>query len=578
MTETIMNDETIPIGTAHLNALLKVLENNKDSPLTLAANPKLTMSANPKLYWLGGELEDMTNDEAYAEFITNIFDKNKQHNPNHDPINLYLYATEKGKGNLDSIVIEDDGPMPSVLNSFEGFLDTVLQLAVVNKKNNDDETIGEAGMGAKDAAAFFGAKHTWEWSVGNNNPHFKIWMDEKSFTSWTSFHSETVDENYEGKPFFKLTIENIRDGVQPPSKLRNKIGERFSEALKTHPNINIYTSRPNTKTSNSGKILPIDPVDFDPDLPNGSGSINHFGNIINWQIGVDKNSYDYRAIIRKHGVIISNKIASPALKKLILKNNGDPAKLDNFYRGMTIILDYNKWKATKIKNNLVWDNSSNVEVFNVLNEKSEINKISREIQAHFYKLNNNNKVIELPKGTSDKIDKLLEEASGDIAELLNGSEDMVTNFSFQKPKKGQKKTTYKAKSTKKDSRKNGKQDSDIRNGRPKVVAGGKSRPLELSWVEDKDLSSKRSWIDEDEKSITITINQAWEGYTNSIDRDKTQKMPLFVAETVGHTLHVEGLRKKILNKEISLENFTDLTNNTNLITAKYLKIVSNEKV
>jgi len=202
------------------------------------SNSKPNIETDPRALF-AGERESLSIVDAYSEFIMNVFDLSTD-----DPgrkINMCISSVEKPKNTTVQLNIYDDGP--GIETGVNSFLNTYMKLHVTNKADNNRITIGEAGIGAKTAAAKLGKRHHYSWSHGHGEPRCHFIVDKDNFFSWNDYEYRE-DEDYEGPSFFNISIEKLNHW-QSASAVRDQLAAKFAGTLERHPNVSIYTCKPN---------------------------------------------------------------------------------------------------------------------------------------------------------------------------------------------------------------------------------------------------------------------------------------------------------------------------------------------
>tara|TARA_A100001515_G_scaffold21516_1_gene16334 strand:+ start:754 stop:2490 length:1737 start_codon:yes stop_codon:yes gene_type:complete len=539
----------------------------------LPTDDDLIVEYDQDIFW-EGDRSDMSDIDAYVEIILNVLDKNSMSDSMND-LNLYMTAEKKGD-TIVALEFLDDGDAP--FYSHKQFMDEVVKKGVKTKRNVKGVN-GEAGIGAKDSAARLGRKFTFEWCPANGHPSFSLTFEKKN---WNGRPTKDIDENYNGPPFFKLRVEELNGNVNRPSRVRDRLSHIFSDALRRHPNVNIYTCQPNKVNDfDNLPLQPAPPVEIDKSLPYFDGVVDtYMGVPIVVKIGKlveEKHSGAPHIAISKHGVKYVDGYHKQCFNAIFTGTNGKPLTNLSFVRDVYISIDCEKIEATTVKNKIQWETSeANQNIIAAVTSHSEFDEAWRGIYA--YHLKGADKSINthvLADTVNEKLNKVTELAAQLLNDMVKTSS--VTNQFLSKSVtdiSGTSHGKYVAKVTKSSKKKNMKRNNTTKNNVVKV--NGKNKPLVVNYTDNcsLDKEGQRAWLDPREDVIYVTVNEKYEGYTPEIKKDGLNKLPLYIAETIGYVLHTERLNQLVSDSEVTIENLTDLNKQRDYDTGLFIKTMT----
>ena len=70
------------------------------------------------------------------------------------------------------------------------------------------------------------------------------------------------------------------------------------------------------------------------------------------------------------------------------------------------------------------------------------------------------------------------------------------------------------------------------------------------------------------------VNKSYEGYTSEIEKDKSNKLPLYIAETMGYVFHNERQTQLVEDGKVTPESLKELNNRYEKDTGEYIKIMT----
>lgn len=517
--------------------------------------------------------EDMSPKDAYNEIIMNVLDKNTQDKGNFGkPLNLYMSA-EKKNDKVVALEFEDDGTAP--FYDTKEFMQKVIKMGVRNKVG-EKSLNGEAGVGVKDSAAFLGRNFTFSWSPGNNGKEFSLKFVRDQ---WTGRASESVND-YDGPSYFKLRIEDLNFDVIPPHSMRPQLSRAFSSALERHNNVNIYTCRKENVNERTEPLLPAPPTKFDPDFPQWEGVIPYHGIPITVRVGKaleETMCSQPTIVISRHGVKYVDGFDKNVCNAIFVGENGRPLTNLVMWRGVHLSIDCSEIEATTIKKSIQWDSSlTNRSIIEAVSKNANVKKTLKGIEDR-HRAGDDGKIsqTEVPAAVKNKINILQERGAIDLNELIKTSD--VSSILIENNESSNSTVStrkYTPRNTKGSGKNNNTKEKNI------VKVNGKKKPFEIVEIDDCDDERKdlRGWLDSREDKIFLTINKSYEGYTLEIEKDQTNKLPLYIAETMGYVFYIHRQNILIDSGNITPESLKELNMTYEKDTADYIKIMTTRKV
>lgn len=357
---------------------------------------KREMKVNWNRTFFGGAEKSLTTEDCYSEYLMNVYDASE--NEDGREINLYLYAS--GVNTKDKkIIIEDDGPGFKTNDEGDHFLDSFMHYNSDEKAKSDKNFIGTAGVGAKDANANLGKKHTYEWSDGHGEKCTFI-VDEDNYTSPTDY--EFITEEWDGDSFFRQTITKLRNiDRKLACEIRPRLEERFAGKLKSHPSVKVYTSAPDGKGGSKGS--PLEPLDRIVPVKgyDKTFSVSFNGATADVRIGLsdrDKtttNKSDWGPPwirLARYGIIHvdTNERAAQKITDMLftditkakLKSTTSMWAGQSVFRNIFITINCDKFQPTQIKNDLNLDNKQTQDLLKEIGSHPEFISIIDRIEQY----------------------------------------------------------------------------------------------------------------------------------------------------------------------------------------------------
>lgn len=533
-------------------------EANDDKHLEIKSHPRQLFK---------GERDSFSTVDAYSEFIMNVFDLSTEHAG--PELTMCMGARYKNKNEITAIDIEDNGP--GIKTGEAAFLDTFMELGVVNKVDNNRSTIGEAGIGAKDAAANLGKRHHYSWSEGDGHPMCHFEVDKDTFFTWRDYKYWQNDD-YDGPSFFKISIDKLHQQIKAPSEVREALAHKFAGTLKMHPNVSIYTCQPRA-TGRSEKITPPEPKQY-KDGYYWSDTIHFAGKSAQASIGIleiEKSVSTAPLVsLSRQGVVHTDSRETKAHPLIFIKEDGSgPMPIDARYRDILVTIDSQYFDSAPIKNDLQWKSPTNRGIFKTLGQNDGFRKMLQKIKDY----NNNRGANEekiVSQSLRDRIDKLECVAAEDINKILG--DNIITDNAYPiNHSNGQHPKSQKIRGATTKKSKKAAQNTKVQ---PKVKMGGKNFSFSIQWAtEAPGMEHLRSWIAQSAGAVILSVNKTYAGYTAKIDKDETRQA-VYLADTIGHTLMDYRFELLINNNDVIT---TDIVNEIQLdrdnAIARYMPII-----
>ena len=519
-----------------------------------------------------GKREQLTNAESYAEYIMNIFDISLEQAIR--LINMWLWSTYS-KGKVTSIHIRDDGP--GFKTGLDDFLEIFMKQMGDNKSSSDKSFIGEAGIGAKIASAKLAKRHHYSWSAGFGEPMCHFIIDEDTFNSWNDY--DYYEEEYDGPSFFHIELTKLRDSNPnsvSPSTLRGKLENKFAGCLNRHPNVKIYTCKPENAGSNTPLTEPAQRSYQDGYYK--EKTIWSSGKAAQISIGMmDGTDGNYSALplvrISRNGVTHFETHSSPASSLLLLNESGEPiplSMLQRYYRNILITIDYPEFVSTPIKNDLVWDDEHNINetILNEIANDVDFKSMLRKVYDYNEKEGKEPVSKKVTSSYQNKLDQFKNAMAKNISKFY--SSESITNLSRTNNSSP---ATVKKQKTVVKATKN-KNNNKTNNQPPKIKVGGKHFNFDLEWVNGGAGSEhKRSWVVIEEDSFKIWVNTIYNGYTDKISQNEA-KESVYLADTAGHVIQDHRLQELLKNsRTVSEEDIVQIQKERDEMIAEFMSIL-----
>jgi hypothetical protein len=509
--------------------LAEAIQNGNGSKKRLVGN-------HPRGFWRG-EREPLSVVDAFGEYIMNVIDLSTIDPRCHGrEINMFMNAIEKPKNTVVELNIRDDGPGFST--GPDQFMDVFMEFMGINKTNNGNKTIGEAGIGAKIASAYLAKRHHYSWSAGGGEPICHWIADKDDWNNWDDW-KYTQDE-YDGPSFFNINLSKLNfssSGHINPAKLRDQLAEKFAGCLERHPNIKIHTCRPDAQRKTAPLAVP-EPLNYLKDYY-WKGTVYWSGLPAEVSVGLLDGSdglfYNNASVrISRSGVMHFEQKESKAHPLLLTKDDGNPMVYQGqlYFRNTLITIDSPAFESTPIKNDLLWGNDKNKKILHNIGVHPEFREMLKKIIKH-----NNTKDIKSEKNVSHSYQKRLEKleiaAATDINNILSNTDVTNVEYPFKQTKNGNP-NPKKQKRVSRTPKKQKKGDTPNNKKQPTVNIGGQDLKFKVEWVEEAPGSEHlRSWIEKTDDSIIVNVNKSYVGYTDKIDRDE-KKESVYLADTIGY--------------------------------------------
>tara|TARA_Y100000310_G_C20640904_1_gene793835 strand:+ start:133 stop:1929 length:1797 start_codon:yes stop_codon:yes gene_type:complete len=526
--------EQVLVNPQVLEKLLAIVSEEKEKP-------RLEMEARALF---AGQQIPMTITEAYAEHIMNVYDLSTECAGR--SINMWLYA-KYTKDKVSSIIIQDDGPgLPS---GAESILSQYLKISVNNKANNENLTIGDAGIGGKAANAKLAKRHTYIWSWGDGKK-CEIIFDEDTFTELDGYQYNEYD--YEGSSFFKIVLEKLRStDTRAPSECRPELEEKFRKRLITHPSVSIYTSDPERNNKKNKLIPPPEMTYIKP--YKWEGTVTWAGYTAEVSVGMIDASVHPSGLmptvyISKQGVVHFKKTESPAHKYLFINKNGSSTHFTPLHRNILLSIDSKHLASSQIKNDLNWDDEVTIGMLKAVGYCKEVKEMIQSV--HDYNaLNKSEKMI--PPAHQKNIDALTAAAAAGFNEVLKGDEN-AGKYNSNPSNIDSSKTTSEKRSLKPTKH---LKNSNKKPSQPSININGKKHIFKIKFVHTND-SHSRFYVEVCEGVFILNINCSFRGYISMVEKDKVELV--YLADTIGMALQNYSIKKKISDSNNSALDEEDI--------------------
>tara|TARA_S200002703_G_scaffold123710_1_gene109681 strand:+ start:1619 stop:3316 length:1698 start_codon:yes stop_codon:yes gene_type:complete len=513
--------------------------------------------------------------DAYKEVIMNVLDKNTMDKSNFGKqLNLYMSA-EKKNGKVVALEFEDDGSAP--FYTVQDFMDKVIMHGVKNK-SGENSLNGEAGVGAKDGAVFLGGNITFSWSHGNG-AEFSVNFIRQG---WTGRATESINNYYEGPSYFKLRIEDLNMEVIPPASMRPALSRVFSSALKNHSNVNIYTCRKENVNDNNPPLSPSPAEELDPNFDSWSGAITWHGMPITVRVGklIEEGKPNPTIVVSRHGVRYVDGYHKDISNAIFVGQNGKSLAATHHLRGIYIDIDCQAVEATQIKNDIQWDSSdTNRSLVAAVANNEDVQRVWKSItQQHIGSDDNKTTDRVLPAAVKDKINMLQDRGAIDLNEVIRSSN--ITDMFIEENADSSSNTptrNYTRRATKTPNNTKMKNNNSKDNNLVKIK--GKNKPFEIVEIDNCDDERKetRGWLDSREDKIYLMVNKSYAGYTPEIEKDETNKLPLYIAETMGYVFYMYRQNLLAESGKFTADSLKELNVNYEKDTAEYIKIMTTRR-
>jgi hypothetical protein len=329
----------------------------------------------------------MSAGDSLFEIIMNVYDLLVD-DPNRK-IDFYTWIETKGDKQI-AINFRDNGP--AFENGEDNIKKILFKIGAQNKGGNENY-VGEAGVGAKEAMAALGTRWEVTWSPGGGKPINKVVLDEKT-TGKNNNNVEKIgmDENEElgrsEESFFHIRVSNLRRQITNPSKMHGRIAKKFQTKMGDHGNnVRIFTCQPEKKNAK-----PVQPIG-DPLFVTGEGfdpisNVTKFKGItIHYKLGyLQKDQELYNAssgpyfVIERAGVkLIDTCVVSEKIQNMLIKGiSGGKHHLRQAY----ISVDCIKIHPAKIKNNIHDDDELTVSILETVGNDQNVRKWLSKVRIY----------------------------------------------------------------------------------------------------------------------------------------------------------------------------------------------------
>ena len=556
--------EQVSINPTQLEELFaKHLQNMNNTTIKGDEDEKPTLGMDPRALFAGRQMP-MSVLEAYSEHVMNVYDVSTENSGRE--IDLWMYANYTGN-DVAALNFEDNGP--GLPTDPQLFLDTYLKLSVNNKVNNDD-TVGDAGIGGKAANAKLAKRHTYSWSDGKGHK-CTIIVDEDSFIDLTAWE-EIKKEEYDGPSFFKIKLDKLRmKDIKAPSEMRNELEEKFKKRLATHQTVSIYTSAPGKK--NAKKLQ--EPADYT--YVKGykwEGIVNWSGFSAEVSVGMLDSSVHNTGIlpsvhISKQGVVHFKKSESPAHKYLFVKRDGSPTLFSTLHRGLLLTIDSKHFESSQIKNDLNWDNPTTIGLLKAIGTDKNVAAMVKSI-TDYNAVNKRDKTI--TSAQQKNLDVLIAAAAAEFNKIFKDEKE-ISNYSANPSKIDASKATTQKRDIK--PTKHSKNAPKSATPKPTININGKKFLFDVKFVATEDTTS-RFYAEMAKGMFTININTTYAGYTSLIEKDQPELV--YVADTVGYALQDYSIKKLINdshNKGLDADDINKISLSRDVMVTTCLKALAN---
>tara|TARA_Y100000310_G_scaffold217292_1_gene218356 strand:+ start:850 stop:2601 length:1752 start_codon:yes stop_codon:yes gene_type:complete len=520
---------------------------------------KVALAMEARTLFAGQQIP-MSVVEAYAEHIMNIYDLSTEGKGR--AINIWLHA-KYTKDKVTSLVFEDDGPgLPSGAQSI---LDQYLKIGVRNKANNENLTIGDAGIGGKAANAKLAKRHTYIWSSGNDRKKCEIIFDEDTFNELDAY--EYNEYEYDGPSFFKIVLDKLRvKDIKAPSELRTELEEKFRKRLLTHTSVSIYTSSPERNTKKNKLMPPADLTFIKP--YKWEGTVTWSGYTAEVCVGMIDPSVHSSGImptvhISKQGVVHFKKSESPAHKHLFINKDGTATNFSTLHRNAFLAIDSKHLVSSQIKNDLNWDDEVTIGLLKAVGIHKEVKEMIQSI-VDYNITNKSDKMI--PVSHQKNIDALATAAAAGFNEVLKDDEN-AGKYSSNPSKIDSSKGTIENRKPKPTKH---PRNSITKPSQPSLNINGKRHIFKIKFAHTEDNRS-RFYVEISDGVFILTINCSYEGYVPMVEKDKVEL--IYLADTIGLAFQDYSIKKKIAdsnNKALDGEDINQISISRDEIVAKCL--------
>jgi hypothetical protein len=514
----------------------------------------------------------MSPSDALFEIIMNIYDLLVD-DPNRK-IDFHTWVETKGDKQI-AINFRDNGP--AFENGVDNIKNILFKIGAHNKDGNEDY-VGEAGVGAKEAMAALGTRWEVTWSPGGGNPINKVILDEKT-TGKDNNNVEKIgmDENEElgrsNESFFHIRVSNLRRQITNPSKMHDRIAKKFQTKMKDHGNnVRIFTCQPEKK--NAKPVQPIgDPLfvigeGFDPI----SNYIKFKGITIAYKLGyLQKDQEMYSApsgpyfVIERAGVkLIDTCMVAENVQNMLIKGvSGGKHHLRQAY----ISIDCIKIQPAKIKNNINDQDELTVSILEAVGNDKNVRKWLSQVRIYNSQNTPSETVIseerlKRQQKVLDKMTSILQEQFKDTG--LN----IQLGNSFSSVPVGAKPT----KRYLKNNKKNAANKKPVQNNSSSLSVGGKTYPLIVRHSRFGDGTERFGWRTTKE-GFVIEINEDWSGLdTETLRGSKRTREQNVEYTNVIADFYSEFALRNIINEEgnVSLESIEEVrTNKSKVLSTLY---------
>jgi len=559
-----MTDQ-VSIGSTQLEELFaKHIQNMNNTTINGVENDKPTLGMDPRALFAGRQMP-MSVLEAYSEHVMNVYDVSTENSGRE--IDFWMYANYTGP-NVTALNFEDNGP--GLPTDPQLFLDTYLKLSVNNKVNNDN-TVGDAGIGGKAANAKLAKRHTYSWSDGNGHK-CTIIVDEDNFIDLTAF-DEIKKEKYDGPSFFKIKLDKLRmNDIKAPSEMRNELEEKFKKRLATHKTVSIYTSAPVKKKAKKLE----EPADYT--YLKGykwEGIVNWSGFSAEVSVGMLDSTVHNTGIlpsvhISKQGVVHFKKSESPAHKYLFVnKRDGSPTVFSTLHRGLLLTIDSKHFESSQIKNDLNWDNPTTIGLLKAIGTDKNVADMVKSI-VDYNTTNKKDKTI--TSAQQKNLDVLIAAAASEFNKIFKDEKEN-SNYSANPSKIDASKATTQKRDVK--PTKHSKNTTKAPAPKPTININGNKFLFDVKFVTTEDTTS-RFYAAMAKGMFTISINTTYAGYTSLIEKDQPELV--YVADTVGYALQDYSIKKLINdshNKSLDADDINKISLSRDAMVTGCLKALAN---
>ena len=486
-----------------------------------------------------GDKQPMTYAECFSEYMMNWYDLSNVHNGREITGHIYSEVDENKK--LKSYIIRDDGPgFPT--DSPVPFMETFLKLHAKNKLN-DPNSIGDAGVGAKEATGWLGSHWVFTWSDGKGKKATAI-FDKETFTEPDKYHFNN-DAIHSGGSFFEIKISNLnRFGA--PSELRNELCEKFASKLNTHPAVKIYLTNPSLTSKlpliADDQLKFVDKTnlreEFIVDYNSARAKVviglsDYSGPKGNWNTP--------RLRILRYGIIHQEKNNSPAHQILFPKTS-----FSWTHRNIFISIDCDALEPTRVKNDFIWEDERTKTIIEMIGKDDRFLKMVSKCMDHNQnQADDKSKSKQLTAAEDEHLKKMAARAAEKFGQIVidrGYKSHYTTSDDIQEIIKKGKKLNVSGK------KKNGKNNATQSNSSNKIsnssTVKGNKYTFTISYVPLEE-SITRYHMEINNGVIALIVNESYAGR----DKIKTNNTHwpefLYVADTMGIAIQDFLLREKL---------------------------------